>query len=36
MLGKDPEDAYDQGYYMGVINTVDEMSRRLRLCFNCG
>ena len=36
MLGKDPEDAYDKGYYIGVINTADEMSRRLRLCFNCG
>ena len=35
MLGKDPEDAYDQGYYVGVINTADEMSRHLRLCFNC-
>ena len=30
VLGKDPEDAYDEGYYIGVINTVDEMSRRLR------
>ena len=36
MLGKDPEDAYDEGYYIGVINTADEMSQRLRLCFNCG
>ena len=36
VLGKDPEDAYDEGYYIGVINTADEMSRRLRLCFNCG
>ena len=36
MLGKDPEDAYDEGYYIGVINTVDDMSRRLRLCYNCG
>ena len=36
MLGKDPEDAYDEGYYIGVINRADEMSRRLRLCFNCG
>ena len=27
MLGKDPEDAYDEGYYIGVINTVDDMSR---------
>ena len=36
VLGKDPEDAYDEGYYIRVINTADEMSRRLRLCFNCG
>ena len=36
MLGKDPEDAYDEGYYIGVINTADEMSQHLRLCFNCG
>ena len=36
VLGKDPDDAYDEGYYIGVINTADEMSRRLRLCFNCG
>ena len=35
MLGKDPEDAYDEGYYIGVINTADEMSWHLRLCFNC-
>ena len=36
VLGKDPEDAYDEGYYIGVINTADEMSRHLCLCFNCG
>ena len=36
VLGKDPEDAYDEGYYIGVINTADEMSRHLHLCFNCG
>ena len=36
MLGKGPEDAYDKGYYIGVINTADDMSRRLRLCYNCG
>ena len=36
LLGKDPEDAYDAGYYIGVINTADDMSRRLRLCYNCG
>ena len=35
VLGKDPEDAYDEGYYIGVVNTADEMSQRLRLCFNC-
>ena len=36
MLGKDPEDAYDDGYYIGVINTADDMSLRLRLYYNCG
>ena len=36
MLCKDLEDAYDEGYYIGVINTEDEMSWHLRLCFNCG
>ena len=36
VLGKDPEDAYNEGYYIGVINTADEMSRHLRLCFKCG
>ena len=36
VLGKDPEDAYDEGYYIRVINTADEMSWHLRLCFNCG
>ena len=35
MLSKDPEDAYYEGYYIGVINTADEMSRHLCLCFNC-
>ena len=35
VLGMDPEDAYNEGYYIGVINTADEMSRHLRLCFNC-
>ena len=35
LLGKDPEDAYDSAYYIGVINTADDMSRRLRLCYNC-
>ena len=35
MLGKDLEDAYDKGYYIGVINTADEMSWHLCLCFNC-
>ena len=27
LFGKDPEEAYDQGYYIGVVNTADEMSR---------
>ena len=35
-FGKDPEEAYDEGYYIRVINTADEMSRHLRLCYNCG
>ena len=35
-FGKDPEEAYDKGYYIGVVNTADEMSRCLRLCYNCG
>ena len=35
-FGKDPEEAYDEGYYIGVINTTDEMSRNLHLCYNCG
>ena len=35
-VGKDPEEAYDEGYYIGVVNTADEMNRRLRLCYNCG
>ena len=30
VLGKDPEDAYDEGYYIGVINKADEMSRHLK------
>ena len=36
VLSQNPEEAYDEGYYIGVINTADEMSWRLRLCFNCG
>ena len=36
ILGKDPEEAYNEGYYIGVINTADEMSWHLHLCFNCG
>ena len=36
VLGKDLEDAHDEGYYIRVINTADEMSRHLCLCFNCG
>ena len=35
-FGKDPEEAYDKGYYIGVVNTADEMSRCLCLCYNCG
>ena len=35
-LGYIAYDAYDEGYYIRVINTADEMSRRLCLCFNCG
>ena len=35
-FGKDLEEAYDEGYYIGVVNTADEMSQRLRLCYNCG
>ena len=35
-FGKDPEEAYDKGYYIRVINTADEMSRCLCLCYNCG
>ena len=34
--GENPEDAYDDGYYIGVINTADELDRHLGLCFNCG
>ena len=35
-FGKDPEEAYDEGYYIGVVNTADKMSRCLHLCYNCG
>ena len=35
-FGKDPEEAYDEGYYIGVMNTADEMSWCLHLCYNCG
>ena len=31
-FGKDPEEAYDEGYYIGVVNTADEMSQCLCLC----
>ena len=34
--GESPESAYDDGYYIGVINTADELDRCLGLCFNCG
>ena len=36
LFGKDPEEAYDEGYYIGVVNTADEMSQHLHLCYNCG
>ena len=36
VLGKDPEEANDKGYYIGLINTADEISQHLCLCFNCG
>ena len=36
LYGKDPEEAYDEGYYIGVFNKADEMSQHLRLCYNCG
>ena len=35
-VGRDPEEAYDEGYYIGVVNTADEMNRHLHLCYNCG
>ena len=35
-VSKDLEEAYDEGYYIGVVNTADEMSRHLHLCYNCG
>ena len=35
-FGKDPEEAYDEGYYIRVVNTADEMSWHLHLCYNCG
>ena len=34
-FGKDPEEAYDEGYYIGVVNTADKMSQHLCLCYNC-
>ena len=36
VLSQKREEAYNEGYYIGVINTADEMSWRLHLCFNCG
>ena len=33
---ENPESAYDDGNYIGVINTADKLDRRLGLCFNCG
>ena len=35
-ISRDPEEAYDEGYYIGVVNTADEMSWCLHLCYNCG
>ena len=35
-VSKDPEEAYDEGYYIGVVNTADEMNQCLCLCYNCG
>ena len=35
-VGRDLEEAYDEGYYNGVVNTADEMNQCLRLCYNCG
>ena len=35
-LGEDSGEAYDEGYYIGVINTADELNWCLGLCFNCG
>ena len=35
-FGKDLEEANDNGYYIGVVNTADEMSQHLCLCYNCG
>ena len=33
-ISKDQEEAYDEGYYIGVVNTADEMNQHLRLCYN--
>ena len=35
-FGGDSEEAYDEGYYIGVVHTADELDWRLGLCFNCG
>ena len=35
-MPEDLDDAYDDGYYIGIINTVDESDRHLGVCFNCG
>ena len=35
-VGRDLKEAYDEGYYIGVVNTADEMNRHLCLCYNCG
>ena len=36
LLGEDSGEAHNEGYYIGVINTADELNRCLGLCFNCG
>ena len=35
-MPEDLDDAYDDRYYIGIINTVDESDRHLGVCFNCG
>ena len=35
-VGEYPEECYDQGYCVAMINVADEVDRRLGVCFNCG